>query len=220
MRCHDVRQDRLSPQNHNFSPNKGTTLKRTGFAAPLLIFILAVNFTIFFLKERRLLVHIYVIDGYNLAHKIPEVARFLKKKDFYSAIDRLVHIVQSRLNVRRNRVIIVFDGKKGVFAYPHNTYAVEIRFSRKPQEADDVIRELLRHQSDTSNWIVISSDNEILKTARDLGAHFIRSESFYQTSDVSKHHDAARETKEKYNPQNIDLDYWLTVFGSDENDDK
>lgn len=161
----------------------------------------------------------YLIDGYNLGHKIPEVVRLLQKKDFYSAIERIVHIVQSRLNVRRNRVIIVFDGKKGVFDYPHNTPVVEIRFSRKPQEADDVIRDILRRQSDTSNWTVISSDNEILRTARNLGARFIRSEAFYRASDTSRNHDATSETREKYNPEHVDLDYWLNIFGGEENED-
>ena len=163
--------------------------------------------------------YIYLIDGYNLAHKIPEVARLLKKQDFDSAIDRLVRMVQSRLNVHRNRVIIVFDGKKGVFDFPHNTYSVEIRFSRKPQEADDVIRDILRRQSDTSNWTVISSDNEILRTARDLGARFIRSEAFYRASDTSRNHDATSETREKYNPEHVDLDYWLNISGGEENED-
>ena len=161
----------------------------------------------------------YLIDGYNLGHKIPEVVRLLQKKDFYAAIERIIHIVQMRINIRRNRVILVFDGKKGIFDYPRSASTVEVLFSRKPQEADDIIREILRKQTDTSHWTVISSDNEILKTARDLGANFIRSEAFYASSKTSGQQDLPKESKQKYNPDNVDVNYWMKLFGNDKNED-
>ncbi len=162
----------------------------------------------------------YLIDGYNLGHKIPEVRRLLQQKDFYAAIDRIIHIVQSQINARRNRVIIVFDGKKGVFNYPLSPASVEIRFSRKPQEADDIIRALLRKENDPSQWMVISSDNEILKTARDLGARFMRSEAFYAGKQSSQSPNLPEGSGQKYHPDNVDVTYWLRLFGeADEEDD-
>ena len=158
----------------------------------------------------------YLIDGYNLGHKIPEVVQLLKRKDFYAAIERIVHIVEARLNARRNRVIIVFDGKKGLFDFPRNSFAVEIIFSRKPQEADDIIRDILRHEPSPSDWTVISSDNEILRTARDLGAKFIRSESFVGSQTSSSEKYGLKETRQKYDPENVDVNYWLRLFGSDD----
>ncbi|NOX87533.1 MAG: NYN domain-containing protein [Calditrichaeota bacterium] len=158
----------------------------------------------------------YLIDGYNLGHKIPEVVQLLKKRDFYSAIERIVQYVQSKINARKNRVIIVFDGRQGVFDFPAVSSVVEIRFSRKPQEADDIIRDFLRKTSDTSEWIVVSSDLEILKTARDLGAGFIRSENFYVPGDSSTPDRLSPETRQKYDPKDVDIDYWLKMFGGDE----
>ncbi len=160
----------------------------------------------------------YLIDGYNLGHKIPEVRRLLNKKDFYRAIERIIHIVQRQINTRRHRVIIVFDGKKGVFDYPRSASSVEVLFSRKPQEADDIIRAILRKESEPSQWMVISSDNEILKTARDLGARYTRSEAFY-ASQNSTRKTTSDESGIKYNPENVDVNYWLHLFGDDNEKD-
>ena len=161
----------------------------------------------------------YLIDGYNLGHKIPEVVRLLQKKDFYAAIEWIIHTVQMCINTRRNRVIIVFDGKKGLFDYPRSASTIEVLFSRKPQEADDIIREILRKQTDASHWIVVSSDNEILKTARDLGANFIHSEAFYASSKTSDQKGLPKESRQKYNPNNVDVDYWMNLFGKDKSED-
>lgn len=54
----------------------------------------------------------YLIDGYNLGHKIPQVKQFLNQRDFAAAIEMIIQVVKQRLNTRKNRVIIVFDGKK------------------------------------------------------------------------------------------------------------
>ncbi len=155
----------------------------------------------------------YLIDGYNLGHKIPTVVQLLRQKDFYAAIERIVFFVSQRLNTRQNRVIVVFDGQKGIFNAPLPLTSVEIKFSRKPQEADDIIRAYLRKAADASLFTVVSSDAEILKTARDLGAKFIRSEEFYRTAPRTPSQTKPVEGNQKYNPENVDLDYWLRLFG-------
>ncbi|MHB2155442.1 NYN domain-containing protein [Calditrichota bacterium GD2] len=159
----------------------------------------------------------YLIDGYNLGHKIPLVVKNLEAKDFERAIQLIVQTVQQRINTRQNRVIIVFDGRKGVFAHPMVATTIEIKFARKPQEADDVIRNFLRQAPDASSITVISSDREILNTAKDLGAKSLTSEQFYKSrKHLSKSEND--EFNEKPDVKDIDIDYWLEQFnkGNDE----
>ncbi len=157
----------------------------------------------------------FLIDGYNLAHKVPAIAQLLHARDFYTAIERLVQFIQQKINTRAHRVIIVFDGRKGVFERPTVSATVEIQFARKPQEADDVIRQYLRQASDTSEITVISSDREILKSARDLGAQFVTSEQFAR----NKPNQTNSPPSEKPDAENIDVAYWLEQFNKRNDED-
>lgn len=161
----------------------------------------------------------YLIDGYNLGHKIPQVKQFLNQQDFAAAIETIIQVVQQRLNTRKNRVIIVFDGKKGIFEQPSFATTIEIKFSRKPQEADDVIRQFLRKTSDTSDTVVISSDRAIINSAKDLGARSVTSEEFYASKKQKLSGRTSMENNEKPDPDQVDLDYWLEQFRKNGDED-
>lgn len=161
----------------------------------------------------------YLIDGYNLGHKIPQVKQFLNQQNFAAAIEAIIQAVQQRLNSRKNRVIIVFDGKRGVFASPAGITSIEIKFSRKPQEADDVIRQYLRRAKDTSDIVVISSDRAIINSARDLGAQALTSEEFYFSKKQKKSGSNSSALNEKPDPEQVDLDYWLEQFKQRDDED-
>ena len=161
----------------------------------------------------------YLIDGYNLGHKIPRVVKFLNERDFSAAIEHIVRLVQQKLNVRKNRVIIVFDGKKGVFERPAIATSVEIRFSRKPQEADDLIRNFLRKSNDTGMIVVVSSDRAILNSARDLGAQTITSEEFCRSGKSTTTGSGLNQASEKPDPDQVDLNYWLEQFNNNRDEE-
>ena len=159
----------------------------------------------------------YLIDGFNLGFKDSAIAEYLRKGDTSRAIDMIIRRV--RLYVAKAaRIIVVFDGKKAVLAQPARFAGIEIIFSQKPQSADDIIRQKLRNLDDTSAWIVVSSDHEIINTAKDLGAGVLRSEELLKTgtSEISSKGKTGNE--KKYNPTDINVDYWLEQFkrGNDE----
>ncbi len=85
----------------------------------------------------------YIIDGYNLAFKDMDLSRLIKAGQTEQVIPMLIKKIQNLLKFPSGRVIIVFDGKDGY--YPQNRFrSVEIKFSKKPQTADDIIRDFLR----------------------------------------------------------------------------
>ena len=158
-----------------------------------------------------------IIDGYNLAHKNPEISAWLNKGDTDKAIHLLINWLIQGPVAKGKKILLVLDGKKGFFNEQTYSSSIKLIFSQKPQTADDIIRSYIRNASNPSELTVVSSDNEILFTAKDHGAKTIKSEVFlnqYKKQPAQKKNKTSASS-EKYNPENIDVDYWLKQFGDD-----
>ncbi len=160
----------------------------------------------------------YIIDGYNLGFKIPAVARLIKAGDTDIAVRKIIQKVQQLIKQTASDALIIFDGRGHHSDLPQSFGNVRIAFSRKPRTADDEIRDFVRNRESLSNWIVVSSDNEIRFTAQDHGAVSLKAEAFLKqaTKSAGKH----PSEQKKYNPRDIDVDYWMKQFRSNEDDDE
>lgn len=156
----------------------------------------------------------YIIDGFNLAFKIESIAKSIKNGDTNKAIKQLIYFVQSRLNSKGSKVIIVFDGQENHQSKKSSFNGASILFSTKPQTADDIIRDFIRKTSHIKKWTVISSDNEILFTAKDHGANTMKSVDFINMRKKNGNKNNSSIEKEKNNPENIDVEYWQEIFNS------
>jgi len=119
-----------------------------------------------------------VVDGYNLIHAMPELAR-LVGNDLERARDGLV----SKLAVYRSRrgevrVTVVFDGQSMAAQQSRPPGGIEVVFSRAPQNADAKIKTMLALEKSPKSWTVVTSDNSIVRYARDYGAKTIPSAEF------------------------------------------
>ena len=152
----------------------------------------------------------YIIDGFNLGYKLPAAAERLKKGEIEIALPIILNFIRSVLPAGV-KIIVVFDGKKGVFPALVHPPGIRVKFSHKPQTADDIIREFIRYEEAPKNWTVITSDNEIIYTARDMGAHVITSQQFAGRQNSKK---TTAENPQKYRPQNIDVEAWLKLFNA------
>ena len=151
----------------------------------------------------------YIIDGFNLAFKIKHIVPNLKLGKIDLAIDQLIQYLKSKLTKSGSKIIVVLDGQKySSQSYPGRA-GIKIIFSKKPQTADDIIREFIRSSANISKWCVISSDNEILYTAKDHGAQTMKSGDFLQKSRIDVQPDS-----QKNDPQNIDIEYWRGLFNA------
>ena len=155
----------------------------------------------------------YIIDGFNLAFKIPNIAQNLIKGQTGLAIKQLTHFVQNKIKNSKSKIIIVFDGRGPHGQTQTQASGIELIFSHKPQTADDIIRDFIRQTDKIGNWSVVSSDNEIIFTAQDHGAKVIKSDEFLKKELVSwKNKNQVRDNKT--NPENVDVEYWRKLFES------
>jgi len=152
----------------------------------------------------------YIIDGYNLAFKIAPIAQTIKSGNTDKAIRQLTNYVSQKLNSKNTRIIIVFDGKHNDGNNTITVPGAKLMFSKKPQTADDIIRNFVRTTNNIKLWTIVSSDNEIIYTAQDHGAQTLKSHDFIRIT--SKKKTTPMDSKEKNNPQNVDIDYWKKMF--------
>lgn len=113
-----------------------------------------------------------LIDAYNVTHadyRLPERYDLNSASGLCRTLDR----------VRKGRVVVVADGspKPDDRAAP-DTGGVELIFSGKGREADDVIEDLIEAEADPRNLIVVSSDHRLQRAAQRRGATYMDAEPF------------------------------------------
>jgi predicted RNA-binding protein with PIN domain len=116
----------------------------------------------------------YIIDGHNLIPKIPG----LKLDDVDDEL-QLVKLLQDFCRVSRKNVEVFFDqapaGSSGARTYG----CVVARFIRQGRTADQAIHDKLRRLGgEARNWTVVSSDQEVRKSARSARAKSMQVEEF------------------------------------------
>jgi predicted RNA-binding protein with PIN domain len=156
----------------------------------------------------------YIIDGYNLAFTIKTIAPVLKQGNTEKAIKQLIHFVRSVTGHNKSKIIIVFDGQDDLQPKKIKQGALEVLFSKKPQTADDIIRNLIRKKLQKDKWTVVSSDTEIIFTAKDHSVGTMRSEAFKNMKNKSSAKNSITTDNDKINPDNVDVDYWRSIFNN------
>ena len=116
----------------------------------------------------------YLIDGHNLIPKVPGLS--------LSAIDdelRLVDWLQAFSQAKQKDIEVFFD--LAPHGYPPNRKfgRVKAHFVRQGQTADNAIQaRLLELKGDAQNYLVVSSDRQVLAAARAARARVVPSEDF------------------------------------------
>lgn len=120
----------------------------------------------------------YIIDGYNLIHKSAKLKKIFIENP-QSARESLVSILSDFFATRKDRCIVVFDGNLNIPS-ALSTPKVRVIFSTPPDKADDEIKKIIMGKdiNERKNFIVVSSDNEIINCAKACGAGRMSSEEF------------------------------------------
>ena len=148
----------------------------------------------------------YLIDGHNL---IPKVGLQLDSPDDEM---ELVAILQEFARLKRQQVEVYFDGAPIGYDGSRSEGTVRVHFVRQGQTADDAIRTRLNKMAKTAkNWIVVSSDREVLSAARVVHAQYVSAEEF------AKSLREASNSTPKTNPVDkilspVEVDEWLKLF--------
>jgi predicted RNA-binding protein with PIN domain len=151
-----------------------------------------------------------VVDGYNLILRTPQLkpdaTRTLRQSR-----DKLINLLSWGIGTGEARFLVVFDGADGPGAGAESTQRVEVRFSRPPQKADDLIREIVEAEIDrVERLTVVTSDLEVARHARAMGADIALADLFLASAlDPA----GAHEVPEK--PATIskrELEEWAALF--------
>ena len=142
-----------------------------------------------------------VLDGYNVIHAVPELARELDR-GLEAARTALVRLCRD-YRARRGdieRLYVVFDGdeayargpqadRAGIIlageevsataGLPTDRGGVTVLFTRRQEEADERILQLVRADGGRSRFLIVSNDTYIFNNARVHGARIMPVQEFY-----------------------------------------
>jgi predicted RNA-binding protein with PIN domain len=147
----------------------------------------------------------YVIDGHNLIGAFPGL-ELSDPEDERKLIDALEEFGRAT----RRRTIVFFDrGQPGPGRGLVHGRMVEAHFTPPPKSADDALLAFLRAHRDARKYTVVSSDSEVTRSARRLGATVVSSQQFAR----ELQHNLRTRHKEKPPEDSKDLAEWLELFG-------
>jgi len=121
-----------------------------------------------------------VLDGYNVIHAVPELARQLDRS-LEAAREALVSLCQA-YQARRGdiqRVYVVFDGDEAYARGPQRDRGgIAVLFTQRQEEADDRILRLIRADGGHSRFVIVSNDTYVFNNARAHGARVMSVSEF------------------------------------------
>ena len=122
-----------------------------------------------------------VLDGYNVIHGVPELERRLGQS-LEAAREALIALCRAYKAARGDvgRLVIVFDGDEAYAQGPQaDRGGVTVLFTRREEEADERILELIRADEGRSRFVIVSGDTYIFNNARVHGARMMPVSEFY-----------------------------------------
>jgi predicted RNA-binding protein with PIN domain len=149
-----------------------------------------------------------VVDGYNVILRTPQLKPGAERT-LRESREKLLNLLTWAFGPGDVRFMVVFDGADGPSA-DGRTGRIEVRYSRPPQKADDLIREVVEDQiRKVERLTVVTSDLEVARHARAMGADIALADLFV----ASTLGPGPAETPEK--PANIskkELEEWARLF--------
>lgn len=122
---------------------------------------------------------VYIIDGFNLVHKVPA----LKESDT-PHLDLIRYIeINKFTGSRNNKVIIVFDGSINHQAQRQGYF--EVIFSGSIT-ADEIIKRKVDSIKNKSQVRVVSDDREIIDYVKGAGAAAVKTQDFTVKKSIEK----------------------------------
>jgi predicted RNA-binding protein with PIN domain len=160
------------------------------------------------MSEARLI----IVDGYNLILRSPSLKPG-PDRTLRESREKLVNLLSWAVGTGDAHFLVVFDGSDQG-GDDEGGGRVEVRFSRPPQKADDLIRTLVEDRVDRVDRLtVVTSDLEVARHARAMGAEIALADLF--VSSILGPAAGAAEAPEK--PATIskkELEEWAALFKS------
>ena len=156
------------------------------------------------MAEQRLI----VVDGYNVIKRTPALAPG-EGRTLRESREKLLNLLSWAIGTGDARFLVVFDGDD--MGGPDERHArVEVRYSRPPQKADDLIRSIVEDQVDrVERLTVVTSDLEVARHARAMGADVSLADLFI-TSALGPR--SAENPEKPASLSKKELEEWAEIF--------
>jgi predicted RNA-binding protein with PIN domain len=145
-----------------------------------------------------------LIDGHNLIGRLPDLD--LDDPDDEAKLTARLRAYCARTG---KRVTVVFDrGLPGGRSHELSGGDVEVVFAATGRTADSILRARIRRTRNPRGLIVVTSDREVIATARARGAQVVRSEEFVTRLSASQ------SVPDEWDVQLSaeEIEEWLQVF--------
>ena len=109
-----------------------------------------------------------VLDGYNIVHRSPRL-RPGPDRTLRESREKLVNLLSWLMGGEPARFLVIWDGAESG-GRDENSGRVEVRFSRPPEKADDLIRRIVESEVRRGRVTVVTADLEVARHARAMGA--------------------------------------------------
>jgi predicted RNA-binding protein with PIN domain len=123
-----------------------------------------------------------LIDGYNLLHAAGILGRNVGPGTLERARNALLGFLAASLNEsERAGTTVVFDAKNGPPGLPRELRhrGIRVLYAVGHEDADDLMKELIRADSSPRRLVVVSSDHQIQRAATRRRATTINSDRWY-----------------------------------------
>lgn len=118
----------------------------------------------------------YLVDAHNVLHANPDWEQLLRQS-LNDARELLIERAKSYALARRDvRCTLVFDGRDVKSRTIDDV--IFVRGTRVNQNADAVIKKIVRGSRRAGEWIVVSNDHEVAAFARRFECETLRAEQF------------------------------------------
>ena len=155
-------------------------------------------------KERLI-----IVDGYNVILGTPQLKPG-EGRTLRESRAKLLNLLSWAFAPGGAHFIVVFDGAEGVTASEREG-RIEVRYSRPPLKADDVIRELVEDQvQKVERLTVVTSDLEVARHARAMGADIALADLFLASALGPTSSEAPEKPTTTLSKQ--ELEEWAKLF--------
>ena len=118
-----------------------------------------------------------ILDGYNLVMRTPQLQPG-PDRTLRESREKLVNLLAWMMGGEHIRHVVVFDGAEGG-GRDERSGSIEVRFSRPPQKAEDVIQALVEEELRRVERVtVVTADLDVARHVRALGADVALSDLF------------------------------------------
>jgi len=160
----------------------------------------------------------WIIDGYNVIHRIPELREALKN-GLAAARRSLLARLQDHRQGSGHQFSVVFDGDAAVWNQEAGPAGVEVLFSRTPSGGDSLIKRLIQARDHRQELTLVSSDRELQNFAKARGVEVLSAEAFFAKASAGTS-DFCIDDKFGKELSTREVAEWLELFKQPSRDDE